>query len=158
MTTVSLTSEHPIKVTVHSLPCKIRYTGKAKVSDYFIETEPDAVIPNQCGMNGSIIGNELDQSKYSYKKPYCYFRGRALLKNTVKFDKAIKGYRLQHTQTANNTESVWETTGVFEEVNVWSLTNKTRDKYEKSVNNWFKISQALHDPVETPTEPTQNEQ
>ena len=151
MTTVTLSSDHPGKATVHSLPCKIKYTGKAKVSDYFVETAPNTVIPNGCGIDGSIIGNKLDQSKYSYDRPVCYFRGRALLKKTVKLDDGVKGFKLQHTPTGNNTETVWATKGVFDEMNVWSLSNKSRDKYEKNINNWFKISQIVHGSVDDET-------
>merc|ERR1719334_2041100 len=131
MTTVSLNPEHPSKVTVHSLPCKIKYTGKSNVSDWFPEQDPNAKIPNACGIDGSIVDNELQQQKYSHSRPSSYFRGRAVLKNTVKFDKGIRGFKLNKVQTASNTESVWSTEGTFKHINVWSLTTKSRTKHEQ---------------------------
>eukprot|EP01084_Bolivina_argentea_P219092 371669_1 len=143
MTTVSLQRNHPKKVNVHSLPCKIKYTGKAKVSDYFVETEAGAPLPNECGINGSIVNDTLKQDKYSYDQNSCYFRGRALLKSTIEFKDGICGYEL------NKTETAWETKGVFEHINVWRLTNKKRDKYERTINNWYTINAALHNPIAT---------
>ena len=147
MSTLSLRSNHPNKVTIHSLPCKIKYSGKAKVSDYFIETEPKSKLPNECGLNGSIIDNKLQQEQYQYDDTCTYFRGRALLKSEMKFNDGICGFQLKKTQTANNTENVWETNGKFDKINVWRLTNKERNKYENTINNWFEISSAINDPI-----------
>ena len=147
MTTLSLHENHPKEITINSLPCNIKYTGKANVTDFFVETAPNSKLPNQCGINGSIVDNKLDQEKYSYDEPSVYFRGRALLKRTIKFDDGIKGFYLKKTETANNIESVWETQGKFDQINVWRLTNKKRIKYENTINNWFKISAAINDSV-----------
>merc|ERR1719244_1747506 len=89
-----------------------------------------------------------------YNKPSAYFRGRAVLKNTVPFDSGIRGFKLTKIQTASHTEKVWSTEGTFDEMHVWSLTNKSRTKHEQSINDWFKLSAAIHgDPVQT--EPVQ---
>mmetsp|Transcript_50699 Transcript_50699/g.84303 ORF Transcript_50699/g.84303 Transcript_50699/m.84303 type:complete len:163 (+) Transcript_50699:49-537(+) len=144
MATISLHVDHPQKVTVHSLPCKIKYSGKAAISDYFIERDSDAALPNETGITGSIVGNELKQAKYKYDETSAYFRGRALLKNSVEFKDGVCGYRLKQTQTANNSEKVWQTNGSFKEVQCWRLNNKKRTKYEHALNDWFKISEAIH--------------
>ena len=156
MTTLSMHDNHPNDVTINSIPCKIKYTGKAKVSDFFVEAQPNSKIPNECGINGSIVDNELDQSKYSYDKPSTYFRGRALLKSEMKFDDGIKGFYLKKTETANNIDFVWETQGKFDKINVWRLTNKNRDKYDATINNWFKISSAINDPIKDASESNDN--
>eukprot|EP01084_Bolivina_argentea_P124394 220425_1 len=148
MTTISLHANHPNKVTIHSLPCKIKHTGPAKVSDYFIETELEAKLPNDCGIDGSIVDNKLQQKKYSYNETNAYFRGRALLKNVMKFDEGICGYQLNQADTGNDTDKVWETKSVFKHINIWKLTNKQREKYENTINNWYKISAAIHGPIE----------
>ena len=158
MSTLCLHDNHPTKVVIHSIPFKIKYDGKANISDYFIPNEGGSELANGCGINGSIVDNKLDQNKYSFNnKTHCYFRGRALLKNIVKFDDGICGYKLKKTETADNTQNVYETIGVFDNINVWQLTNRKRTKYENTINNWFKISSAIHDTVTPEAESTMNE-
>jgi len=96
------------------------------------------------------VDNKLQQQKYSYSRPSAYFRGRALLKSTVRFNEGIQGFKLNKVQTANHAEKVWSTEGTFDQIHVWSLNNKSRIKHEQSINNWFKLSAAIHgDPVQT---------
>ncbi|KAI9199468.1 ribonuclease H2, subunit C [Polychytrium aggregatum] len=117
---------------IHLLPCRIGYSGPAKVDQYFVVT------PRPSTDHPASSTAEWESS----------FRGRALRGRTVQLPPGYKGTVYAHPTEGDDTSSgpdLSRPTRIFEEFVVWGHDQVDPVTHPAiNLSRWIEVAEALH--------------
>lgn len=117
--------EHALRTAeVHHLPCKIKHTGPARVSSYFVVAERDAA------------------------ESECTFRGRKLVGVRARVPEGACGLVLTHCAEPAEppAERRWEA-AAFDELRWWGADFPSAPSAMQTAAAWLETAAAVHDEI-----------
>jgi hypothetical protein len=122
------------KTVCHVVPCRIHYTGSAKVHKYFKPREPSGI--------AYLRGRELRRHKIVLPEGYV---GAILQEAEVSFRDRQRSMIDHQDHLQDTRKFVVEES--FKEINVWghgTLPDPSHDPWICGMTDWIKVAQLLH--------------